>query len=159
SLGATGTLVCLDLTTGQVQWSINILEENDNVRWGMSGSPLVYDQVVVVNPGKQKESAAGRALVAYDRRTGKPVWSAGNTPAGYSSPMLTTLAGRRQILVFDGTGLGGYDADKGTELWRIPWETMNGINVAQPQVLEGNRVFISAAYGMGCAMVEVSESA
>src|SRR5262249_14288098 len=142
----------------QVKWSVNILEDNDNVRWGMSGSPLVYDQVVVVNPGAQKPSAQGRALVAYDRATGKPLWHAGNTKAGYSSLMLATLAGRRQLVLFDGEGVGGYDAEQGTELWRFPWPTMNGINVAQPLILDGDRVFVTAAYSMGCAMLRVTEA-
>jgi outer membrane protein assembly factor BamB len=158
ALGATGMLTCLDLTTGQVKWSVNILEDNDNVRWGMSGSPLVYDQVVVVNPGAQRPSAQGRALVAYDRTTGKPVWTAGKTKAGYSSPMLATLGGRRQLVLLDGECVGGYDAEQGTELWRFPWATMNGINVAQPLVLDGDRVFITAAYSMGCVMLHVTNA-
>jgi outer membrane protein assembly factor BamB len=158
ALGATGMLTCLELATGQVKWSVNILEDNDNVRWGMSGSPLVYDQVVVVNPGVQRPSTQGRALVAYDRTTGKTVWSTGDRKAGYSSPMLAKLGGRRQLVLFDGEGVAGYDPDQGTELWRFRWDTMNGINVAQPLVLDGDRVFITAAYGMGCAMLHVTES-
>jgi outer membrane protein assembly factor BamB len=157
SLGATGMLTCLELTTGKTKWTVNILEDNDNVRWGMSGSPLVYDRVVVVNPGTQRPSRQGKALVAYNRIDGTPVWSSGSTRAGYSSPMLATLADRRQILLLDGEGVGGYDAADGTELWRFPWETMNGINVAQPLALDGDRVFITAAYGMGGAMMHIAD--
>ena len=159
SLGATGKFVCLELPTGKVRWEADILKDNDNLHWGMSGSPLVYDTVVIVNPGAQTGKAKGRALVAYDRASGREVWTSGTTQAGYSSPMLATLAGRRQILVFDGEELGGYDADGGAKLWRFPWgETLNGINVCQPVVLEGDRVFISAGYGIGCAMVRVTKA-
>jgi outer membrane protein assembly factor BamB len=157
SLGAAGHLVCLDAASGRLKWSVDILENKDNnVRWGMSGSPLVYDRVVVVNPGKQQKRAAGTALVAYDRATGKPVWSSGNTRAGYSSPMLATLAGKRQILLFDGEGLAGFDAAEGKELWRYDWETQQWINVAQPVVLDGDRVFVSSGYGVGCAMLKIT---
>jgi outer membrane protein assembly factor BamB len=159
SLGAAGTLVCLDLASGHARWSVNILDGNENVRWGKSGSPLVYDRVVVLNPGAQTEASKGKALVALDRRTGKIVWQAGNTQAGYSSPMLATLGGRRQILLLDGEVLAGYDADGGSELWHYPWPTQNGINVAQPLVLSGDRVFVSAAYGAGCAMLHITETA
>jgi outer membrane protein assembly factor BamB len=159
SLGATGRLVCLDLKSGGPKWEVNILEDNENLPWGMSGSPLVYDQVVVVNPGVQRSTASGKAVVAYDRATGRPVWSTGNSKAGYSSPMLATLAGRRQILLLDGEGLAGYDAQSGNELWRFPWQTFQDINVAQPVVLEGDRVFISSGYEKGCAMVQVTDSA
>ena len=35
---------------------------------------------------------------------------------------------------------------------------IEGINVAQPLVFDGDRVFISSSYGVGCAMLKVSES-
>ena len=159
ALGATGRLVCLDLQSGQLKWEVNILQDNDNLPWGMSGSPLVYDQMVVVNPGVQRGSASGRAVVAYDRATGRTVWSTGDSKAGYSSPMLATLAGRRQVILFDGTGLAGYDPQSGKELWRFSWPTYQDINVAQPLVLGNDRVFVSTGYGTGCAMVRVTESA
>ncbi len=158
SLGATGHLVCLDGATGRQKWAVDILADNDNIRWGMSGSPLVCDRVVVVNPGVQKRSAAGRALVAYDRNSGAVAWTAGNTRAGYSSPMLATLAGRSQILLFDGEQIGGYESAGGGLLWSLPWKTMEGINVAQPLVLDGDRVFISSGYGVGCAMLKITHT-
>jgi outer membrane protein assembly factor BamB len=157
SLGAAGRLVCLEAVSGEEKWSADILKDNSNVMWGMSGSPLVYDGLVVVNPGCQGDSAANRALVAYDRKTGKEVWSAGSAQAGYSSPMLATLGGKRQIVLLDGEGVAGYDATGGQELWRFPWQTHMKINVAQPLVLDGDRVFISSGYGVGCAMLQVTE--
>jgi outer membrane protein assembly factor BamB len=159
SLGATGVLVRLEGNTGKEKWKVNILENNDNIMWGMSGSPLVYDQVVVVNPGAQQESAKGRAVVAYDRETGqKEVWKAGNAKAAYGSPMLATLAGRRQVLIFDAEGLAGYDAGKGDELWRYEWKTMSDINVAQPVMLPDDRVFITSDYGRGCDAIKVLQT-
>src|SRR5262249_47420059 len=73
SLGATGMLLCLNLGTGSVLWERNVLEDNANAIWAMSGSPLVFDDVVVVNPGTQSSASAGRALAAYDRHSGKQV--------------------------------------------------------------------------------------
>jgi outer membrane protein assembly factor BamB len=159
SLGATGTLVCLELTSGRLKWKVNILEDDDNLPWGMSGSPLVYDQLVVVNPGTQRSTASGKAVVAFDRRTGRQVWSAGSTKAGYSSPMLATLAGRRQVILLDGESLAGYDAESGQDLWQFPWQTFQNINAAQPLVLTGDRIFISSGYDHGCAMLRIAKSA
>jgi outer membrane protein assembly factor BamB len=160
ALGAAGALVCLDLLTGKAKWSVNILENNKNLAWGMSGSPLVYDDVVVVNPGAQVEAKQGQALAAYDRVSGerKPMWGGGSARAGYSSPMLATLAGKRQVLLFDGEGLAGHDAANGAELWRYPWTTHQGINVAQPVVLPGDRVFVSSGYGVGCALLRIANN-
>jgi outer membrane protein assembly factor BamB len=158
ALGATGRLVCLDAVSGRLKWSKEILQNNSNLTWGMSGSPLVDDHVVVVNPGVQRSDSGGRAVIAYHRTTGGVVWQAGQTQAGYSSPMLATLAGQSQILLLDGEVLGGYDAATGAQLWQFPWNTQQGINVAQPVVLEGDRVFISSGYGVGCALVQVGTS-
>src|SRR5207248_3072277 len=85
--------------------------------------------------------------------------SAGHTHAGYSSPVLANLAGRRQTLVFDGESLAGYDAQAGPELWRFAWQNDQEINGAQPVVLDGDRVFISSSYRKGCAMLRVKDTA
>jgi outer membrane protein assembly factor BamB len=159
SLGAEGKLVCLELATAKEKWSVDTLQDNENLHWGMSGSPLVFGEWVVVNPGSQLPSAAGRALVAFNRQTGKPAWTAGNTRAGYSSPMLATLGGKQQILLFDGEGVRGFDASGGGELWHFDWVTQMGMNITQPLVLDGDRVFVTSAYDVGCAMLQVTESA
>jgi outer membrane protein assembly factor BamB len=158
SLGATGHLACLDGATGKMKWTVNILDDNDNIQWAMSGSPLVYDDLVVVNPGAQRSSAKGRALIAYDRKTGKQVWAAGDTRAGYSSPMLATLAGKRQVVMFDAAEVAGYDAKTGEKIWNVPFETYQGINVAQPILYDDDRVFISAGYDHGSAMIQIDAS-
>lgn len=154
ALGATGILTCLDLETGKPIWSRSIIEDNGAKlrEWGVSGSPLVYDEVVVVNPG----GPGGKGLVAYNRRTGDPAWSAGNSPASFSSPQLAVLDGQRQILIFDGDGLAGYDALRGSELWRFEWRNTQRINVAQPLVLDDERIYIGTGYGKGSAVVRVS---
>jgi outer membrane protein assembly factor BamB len=158
SLGATGKLVCLDARTGKEKWpAADILEDNANLKWGMSGSPLVFDEVVVVNPGTQTAQAAG-TLAAYDRKTGKRLWSSGRASAGYSSPMLATLAGKRQILLLDGEGLSGYDpADKGKVLWRYPWPVQENINATQPVLLGDDRVLISSGYFVGSAALQIKQ--
>src|SRR5436309_1839886 len=74
------------------------------------------------------------------------------------APMLATLAGRRQILLFDGEQIAGYDVAGSGPLWSLPWKTMQGINVAQPLVLEDDRVLISSGYGVGCAMLKISQT-
>jgi outer membrane protein assembly factor BamB len=158
ALGATGLLHCLDVRTGAVRWQVNTLEGNANVMWGLAGSPLVYKNVVLVNPGVQQEGAPRGTLVAYDRATGTPVWSAGKAHAGYSSPMLAKLGGREQVVLFDGEGVAGYDPeDGGKELWRYPWQTNQNINVAQPLVVGPDRILISSGYTVGCAVLEVKE--
>jgi outer membrane protein assembly factor BamB len=158
SLGATGVLVCLDGVTGQERWKVNILEDNGaaNASWAMSGSPLIVDGCVIVNPGIDPARNAGMSLAAYDRTSGKKLWAANNRPAAYSSPELVTLAGRRQILLFDGAGLAGFDSADGRELWSHPWETMMGMNITQPLVVGPDRVLISSEQSNGAAVLEIT---
>jgi outer membrane protein assembly factor BamB len=117
----------------------------------MSASPLIVDERVVVLPG----GSSGKSVVAYNRLTGAPVWKALDDEASYTSPMLVTLAGRRQILVVTMSRVVGLTED-GAQLWDYPWRNGSGINVAQPIVVSPNRFFISAGYGKGAAVVEVT---
>jgi outer membrane protein assembly factor BamB len=124
--GATGELRCLEDATGRLVWRTNILADAGaaNLQWGMAVSPLVVDDTVVVLPG----GANGQSVVAYDRRTGKRAWSALGDRQAYSSPMLVTIAGVRQILVFAASRLVGISPDRGTVLWEYPWKTQHDIN-------------------------------
>jgi outer membrane protein assembly factor BamB len=156
SLGAEGDLICFDSKSGKVQWSKNILKDNgaSNLQWGMSGSPLIVDDKVVVLPGGR----SGKSVVAYNKLTGAPVWkSLGDTQA-YVSPMLVTLAGKRQILVVSSNRVVGLAPEDGALLWEASWNTDMGINVSQPIVIDANRFFISSGYGKGAALVEITAS-
>lgn len=154
ALGASGLLVCLDLASGQEKWQTNILTDADakNIQWGMSGAPLVVENRVIVNPGGEKLNCG---LVAYDRTTGKKLWCGGKSPAGYSSPALTSLADTKQALIFDAWGLAGHDLDSGEELWRFEFKTFNGINVGQPITLPNNQVLVSAGYDAGAVLLNI----
>ncbi len=161
TFGATGVLLRLDGTTGQLKWRYDACSaEAPNIEWAMAGSPLVVDNLVIVNPGAQTPAAAGRAVVALDRDTGKPVWQSGSRKAGYASPMLATLCGVRQVLTFDATAAAGYDPATGKELWNVPFVHPNdpGINVAQPLVLGDDRLFLTAGYSMGGVALRLTKS-
>ncbi|MCA1629125.1 MAG: PQQ-like beta-propeller repeat protein [Acidobacteria bacterium] len=154
ALGAEGELECLDAKTGRVVWQKNILTDNGaaNLQWGTAASPLVVDDKVIVMPG----GSSGKAFVAYNKMTGARAWSSQNDHASYTSPMLATLGGRRQIVGVTASRLVGLDPSDGSLLWSQSWNTQMGINVAQPIAVGRNRVFLSAGYGHGAALVELT---
>jgi len=156
ALGGTGEFRALDEATGRVLWRTNILEDAgaQNLQWGMSASPLVVDDTVVVLPG----GAEGRSVVAYSRRDGQRVWSALDDQQSYSSPMLTEIAGVRQLVVFSAARVAGLVPGTGEVLWEYPWKTDYDVNASQPVILPGNRVFLSSGYGHGAVMIEVTRS-
>lgn len=154
ALGAEGEFRCLEAATGKQLWGLNILTENQaqNITWGMANSPLIVDDKVIVLPG----GSPGKSVVAYDKVTGKPVWKALDDKPSYTSPMLVTLGGRRQLLVVSARRAMGLTVEEGALLWEYPWTTEFDINSAQPIVVGENRFFISASYGHGAAVLEIT---
>ena len=156
SLGAMGDLYSLWAKTGKAKWSRNILADNGaaNVHWAMSGSPLIADDKVIVTPG----GAGGKSIVAYNRLTGEPIWRALNDRAGYTSPILATLAGRRQIVWISGERALGLAVDHGKLLWEFPFPAQMDMNCSQPVVVDDVNVFISSAPGPGAALLEITRT-
>jgi outer membrane protein assembly factor BamB len=154
ALGGAGELRAIDAANGRTIWRTDILDDAgaSNLQWGMAGSPLVVDDTVVVLPG----GVNGRSVVAYDRHDGNVRWTSLDDTASYSSPMLVTLAGARQILAFTAERLVGLSPDRGELLWEFPWKTQYGVNASQPLLLGDDRVFISTGYGTGAASIHVS---
>jgi outer membrane protein assembly factor BamB len=153
-LGAAGEFRALDAATGRTLWRTDILADAgaENVEHGTSASPLVVDNTVVVLPG----GANGQSVVAYDRVSGKRVWGALDDRAAYSSPMLVTLAGVRQILTFTATRLVALSPENATLLWEFPWRTAGDLNASQPLIAGPDRVFISTGYVADAAMLQLA---
>jgi outer membrane protein assembly factor BamB len=154
SLGPSGILNCLELTSGTLLWQKNIITENDaSVNgWGASCSPLVINEKVIVSAGGKE----GRSLIAYDASTGNEIWSQGDDRASYSSPVLAEIDGTTQILIFNNPGVKSHDAQSGTVLWGYDWERGSS-NIVMPVVLPEGRVLISSGYGIGSHLVQVSQ--
>jgi outer membrane protein assembly factor BamB len=156
SMGAKGDLYCLDAKTGKPKWSKNILADNavENQRWGMAASPLIVDRMVVVTPG----GAPGKSMVAYDRLSGAPVWRALDDRAGYTSPILATLAGRRQIVWISGQRAVGVAPENGALLWEYAFPGQMDMNCSQPVAVDESNVLLSSAQGPGAALLEITKT-
>lgn len=156
ALGARGELRCLDAASGRLVWRTNILKDAGakNLRWGMAASPLISGDAVVVLPG----GSAGKSVAAYDRRTGKRLWTALDDKQGYVAPMQVTLLGVPQFLIVSARRVMGLSLDRRDVLWEFPWSTDHDANAAQPVVIGDNRVFYSSGYGTGAVVVELTKS-
>ncbi|HQR42220.1 MAG TPA: PQQ-binding-like beta-propeller repeat protein, partial [Gemmatales bacterium] len=106
---------------GSERWKLNILEEfgGENIGWGISESPLVLNDKLIVTPG-----GTGGTLVALDKTSGRTLWRArdpnqtGAEQAGYASPQAITVGGQQQIVTFTSKGGIGVNAADGKFLWR-----------------------------------------
>ena len=145
ALGATGILNCLDLKSGDVIWSKNILKDNGdqkNLRWGKSASPLLMDGLVVVSLGSGEDSPT---LAAYRQTDGERIWAGGTDEASYATPVLATVAGVRQILSTNANSLSGHDPATGSELWSLKFPGRMP-KVAIPLPVSENQILAPVGY-------------
>jgi outer membrane protein assembly factor BamB len=157
ALGATGILDCLDAATGKLIWTHDTLKEEGlpNTYFGKSSSPLLVDDLVVVTGGMAKRAT----LLAFKREDGAPAWRTGNDEASFSSPVLVTLGGRRQILSINAACVTGHDTKDGSIFWEYSWANNKWPKCAQPVVLDGDRVLVSASFNAGCVLLQVKGEA
>lgn len=152
ALGGRGTLSALDLATGEPRWRVDLVADHGAAvpEWGYASSPLIVDSLVVVCAG----AGAGASTLAFDRETGEVVWRAGDAPASWSAPMLATLGGQRQVLMFNQHGVLAHAPEDGRILWRHPWNP-NFPNVTMPLVWDETTIILSTGYGQGAERVRV----
>jgi outer membrane protein assembly factor BamB len=136
-LGAFGELRCLNVTDGKVIWKRHLLRDfkAELPTWGMCSSPLVVDDLLIVNPGGTNAS-----LVALDRVTGRTRWTAPGNLAAYSAFIGGEFGGRWQIIGYDQNSLGGWDAKTGARLWQFVPPTEGDFNVPTPIAVDGGIV-------------------
>ena len=110
-----GILAAVGLGDGKLQWSHNVVTElkGKPADYGMASSPLVVGENVLVIAGAPRAT-----LAAYNTKSGKLAWTAGEDPAGYSSPALLTVGGTPQIVAYAGSSAIGVEPKSGTLLWR-----------------------------------------
>lgn len=149
-----GPVLCLDAASGQRIWERDLVKDfgGKRITWGMSASPLVEENLVLVIPG-----APGASVAALDKRSGAVVWKAGDDHAAYASPNIATIEGRKIALFFTASGLQGVDFRTGQALWQIPWKTDYGCNICTPLVV-GDLVFIASGEQMGCAVYRLNST-
>lgn len=152
--GASGDLAAMDAATGKVIWKINVLKQfgGSNITWGLSESPLVLRDRVIVNAG-----GPGASIVAVSRKDGSVLWRSETDPAGYSSGILHEVGGIPQAVFFTGRRALGVDTRDGRLLWSYDRVSNRTANIATP-IARGNKVFVSSDYGTGAALLELTPS-
>lgn len=132
---AHGDFHCVALATGKVLWKKNLRQAfsaSDDIPWGVASSPLVVDGKLIVNPGGQDAS-----LVALDPAGGQVIWQTPGAPAAFASFIVGTFGGRKQLVGYDKTTLGGWDIQTGRRLWRLEPPRKDDFNVPTPIAIDG----------------------
>jgi outer membrane protein assembly factor BamB len=154
-LTSRGVVAAIRATDGEVVWKIDTKATHGAraPRWGLSGSPLIEGDLLIVNTGGDE----GRSVLAFDKRTGELRWSARDEKAGYAAPVAITASGVRQILVFLANALVSLDPTDGSTYWELDWKTDWGVNASTPILLDDDRLFISTGYDKGAVMLQLGK--
>ena len=150
-----GEFRCLSVADGKVVWAtsfekdfgVKFLGSKANsgtaTRRGNNGSAVLDGEGVIVPVG----STDGATLVRFDKRTGKVLWKSGDDEAAYSSPIIATLAGARQIVYLSADSLAGYDPRDGKILWRVPLKTDAKRHACSPAIVNYTVTVNSQTFG------------
>ncbi|MCL4217364.1 MAG: PQQ-binding-like beta-propeller repeat protein [Candidatus Hydrogenedentes bacterium] len=159
TMGPRCHVVCLDTETGDFRWGIDLKKDYGTVEplWYTGQCPIIIDgKYTVIAP-----AGPDVLMMAVDCDTGSPIWKTPN-PHGWnmshSSIMPMTLLGKKMFVY---SALGGMTAvsaegeDAGAILWEQPWDAK--VVAPSPVQIEENRIFMTAGYGKGSMMLELSE--
>ncbi len=149
TLGTMGDLFCLDGKTGKPVWHKNFPEDYQAKPpvWGYSAHLLVHDGLVFALVGGD-----GKAVVAFDAKTGAENWTALSTPdVGYSPPVIAKVGDTEQLIVWLSNALAGLNPKTGTLYWKHAHpeagkkQMTPAVSIVTPKV-HGNTVYVSSAY-------------
>lgn len=142
--GMRDVLTAFDVKTGAVRWRVDFCEKYQTPlpAFGFVCSPLVDGDSVYVQ--------AGAGFCRLDKKTGEIEWrtlvdEGGMDGSAFSSPVVATIAGKRQLVVQTRTHLAGVDAEGGTVLWKQEVEAFRGMNIITPVIL--GETLLTSAYG------------
>jgi outer membrane protein assembly factor BamB len=140
--GMRDVLMCLRTEDGKQLWRFDFVKEFGTPlpAFGFVCSPLVDGDYVYVQ--------AGASLVCLNKMTGAVVWrtlkdNGGMEDSAFSSPILATIGGKRQLLVQGRQKLSGVDPMTGEVLWSQFVPNYRGMNILTP-VVWNDSVFTSS---------------
>jgi len=156
TIGTFGRMHCFSIKDRKAVWNKNLKTEFGAVagRWGFGQSPLAVDDMVIASIQSGKIG-----LVAFNKLTGKLIWKSWPIGGGecYTSPMLATIGGVRQIVMFQRGAVAGVDPKNGKLLWE--YGGYDGKRpIPNPVIMKDGRIFLTSGYGYGCAMIKVAKS-
>lgn len=148
TLGAMGDLFCLDAREGRVVWERHFLREfaDEPPVWGYAAHPLLDGQRLICMVG-----GTNSAVVAFDKDSGKELWRALSArEIGYAPPVIYTIGGRRELVIWHPDGVVGLAPDSGTVLWTHPYPVGGKpqrpeVTIAMPRLV-GTKLFLTSFY-------------
>lgn len=153
AMGGKGVLVCADAKSGQEFWRTDIQQDlkGTEPNWGYCESVLIDGDKVLCTPG-----GPDGAIAALDKETGEVLWRATelDDTAHYSSIIKADINGQPQYVQLLEQRVVGISPDDGRLIWESPFP--GRVAVIPTPIVVGNKIFVTAGYGAGCSLVEIS---
>jgi outer membrane protein assembly factor BamB len=135
-------------STGEIVWHVNLNKKFgfEHPRWHFSGSPLIVDDLIILN--------IGSSGVALKKEDGSIAWKSGKSESGYATGVLFDTGEQKSVIMPVSREIVAINPKTGDVIWRFPWKTSYDINAAEP-VFSGDLIFISSGYDHGCALLKI----
>jgi outer membrane protein assembly factor BamB len=132
-------LYCLDLE-GKVIWEKDLGDMRTRMGFGEGASPALHGNVLVVPWDHEGESF----VVALDKTSGDELWRAARPgPTSWTTPVVTEVSGRPQVILAGTAATVSYDLASGEEVWRCTGLTSN---VIPTPVIGHGMVFLMSGF-------------
>jgi outer membrane protein assembly factor BamB len=159
TIGPGCHVMCADALTGDLRWGIDLVE-----RFGAE-VPLWYTGQCPLIDGTEAVIAVGGSalLVGVDMQSGRVLWETPNPRKlrmSHSSVMPMTIAGERMYVYAALGAVVGVSAEPATR-GDLLWESADfDATVIAPSPVDAGegRIFVTAGYGAGSIMLEVSRA-
>lgn len=153
TLSITGLLSAWSADDGKLLWKRDFSEkfEETHPHWGTATSPVVDGDCLFVHTG----SCENGALFCINVESGKDIWVNAEYANCYSSPLIETVAGVRQLVELNHSGICGADLKTGKILWRHAF-THHGNNQNTPTPVRCGELFVLGGENRGMFAVKPS---
>lgn len=151
AFGAAGDLYAVELASGKKLWTRNLYDDysGDEGYFGAGSAPIVVGGKLLVNVGGK-----GAGIVGLDPATGKTLWQGTSDAASYAAPSSMTIGGKEQAIFITRLNALAVDPATGQTQLLTPFGKRGPtVNAATPLVI-GDRVFLSASYGIGAQLLK-----
>ncbi|MCB1120539.1 MAG: PQQ-binding-like beta-propeller repeat protein [Verrucomicrobiae bacterium] len=157
---------------GKEIWKTNLKDKYsmDGHWWDEGTSPVLVDGLCIIAVIQQTERRDGLKtkpyVVAFDQDSGKEVWfvernlhAPVESNDSYSTPLVATVDGQKQLVIWGADQLTGHSLKTGEMLWQCkdfnPREEKNWRTIASPAI---NGDIAIVPYGRGAAVAGIKMS-
>ena len=156
--GTNKQLHAFDKRSGELLWSHDLVKDfnapplliRPRVKAGYGCSPLAYRDTLICSVG-----GPGQSIMAFRQSDGSVVWKSGDFLVSEAPPILITLDGQEQLVVFAGASINGLDPETGRVLWTHPHDPGNDFNFMAPLWGDDHIMFFASAYKTGSRAIHL----